>query len=89
MKISVLGAGGWGTTLGILLHYNGHQVTLWEYKKNYVKELIKKRINSIYLPGVPIPEEISITHDLKESVHQKNLIILAVPSQFFVQLLKM
>ena len=82
MKISVLGAGGWGTTLGILLHYNGHQVSLWEYKKNYVKELIKKRINSIYLPGVPIPEEISITHDLKESVHQKNLIVLAVPSPY-------
>ena len=82
MKISVLGAGGWGTTLGILLHYNGHQVTLWEYKKNYVKELIKKRINSIYLPGIYIPDEILITHDLKESVYQKNLIVLAVPSQF-------
>ncbi|HQI39818.1 MAG: glycerol-3-phosphate dehydrogenase [Ignavibacteriales bacterium UTCHB2] len=82
MKISVLGAGGWGTTLGILLHYNGHQVTLWEYKKNYVKELLKKRINSLYLPGVPIPEEILITHDLEESVNQKNIIVLAVPSQF-------
>lgn len=82
MKISVLGAGGWGTTLGILLHYNGHQVTLWEYKKNYVKELLKKRINSLYLPGVPIPEEISITHDLEESIHQKNILVLAVPSQF-------
>ncbi len=82
MKITVLGAGGWGTTLGILLHYNGHQVTLWEYKKNYVKELIKKRINSLYLPGVSIPEEIIITHDLEDSIHQKNIIVLAVPSQF-------
>ncbi|KAB2848018.1 MAG: NAD(P)-dependent glycerol-3-phosphate dehydrogenase, partial [Ignavibacterium sp.] len=58
------------------------QVTLWEYKKNYVKELLKKRINSLYLPGVPIPEEISITHDLEESIHQKNILVLAVPSQF-------
>lgn len=82
MKISVLGAGGWGTTLSILLHYNGHQVTLWEYKKNYVKELVKKRVNSVYLPGINIPDEILITHNLKESVYQKNLIILAVPSQF-------
>ncbi len=82
MKISVLGAGGWGTTLGILLHYNGHQVTVWEYQKNYAKELSKKRVNSVYLPGVNIPEEIIITHDLKESVNQKNLIVLAVPSQF-------
>ena len=46
MKVAVLGAGGWGTTLAILLHYNGHSVTLWEYQKSYAKELIKKRINS-------------------------------------------
>lgn len=82
MKISVLGAGGWGTTLGILLHYNGHQVTLWEYSRSYAKELNKKRINSIYLPGIAIPKEIIISSDLEESTHQKNLIILAVPSQF-------
>jgi glycerol-3-phosphate dehydrogenase (NAD(P)+) len=82
MKISVLGAGGWGTTLGILLHYNGHQVTLWEFSRSYAKELNKKRINSIYLPGVAIPKEIIISSDLEESIHQKNLIILAVPSQF-------
>ncbi|NNJ52810.1 MAG: glycerol-3-phosphate dehydrogenase, partial [Ignavibacteriaceae bacterium] len=50
MKISVLGAGGWGTTLAILLHYNGHKVTLWEYQKSYARELNKKRINKDYLP---------------------------------------
>ena len=82
MKISVLGAGGWGTTLAILLHYNGHNVTLWEYKKSYAKELIKKRVNTDYLPGIKIPKEIIITHDLEESTDDKNLIVLAVPSQF-------
>ena len=82
MKISVLGAGGWGTTLAILLHYNGHEVTLWEYKKNYSKILAKSRINETYLPGVKIPKEILITHDLEESTINKNMIVLAVPSQF-------
>ena len=82
MKISVLGAGGWGTTLAILLHYNGHNVTLWEYQKSYAKELIKKRINPQYLPGVPIPKEIDITCDLNAATKNKNLIVLAVPSQF-------
>ena len=82
MKISVLGAGGWGTTLAILLHYNGHNVTLWEYKKSYARDLIKKRINTLYLPGIKIPKEILITHDIEESTDDKNLIVLAVPSQF-------
>jgi glycerol-3-phosphate dehydrogenase (NAD(P)+) len=82
MKISVLGAGGWGTTLAIILHYNGHNVTLWEYKKSYSKELIRKRINTDYLPGIKIPKEIIITSDLEESTDDKNLIVLAIPSQF-------
>jgi glycerol-3-phosphate dehydrogenase (NAD(P)+) len=88
MKVSVLGAGGWGTTLAILLHYNGHSVTLWEYKKSYAKELVKKRINADYLPGVKIPKEILITSDIEESSENKNLIVLAVPSQFLRGIVK-
>ncbi len=88
MKISVLGAGGWGTTLAILLHYNGHNVTLWEFNKSYAKELFKKRINRQFLPGIPIPKEIEITNSITESVHNKNLVVLAVPSQFLRSVVK-
>ncbi len=88
MKISVLGAGGWGTTLAILLHYNGHNVTLWEYKKSYAKQLIKTRKNYKYLPRVEIPKEILLTHDLEEASSDKNMIVLAVPSQFLRNVVK-
>lgn len=88
MKISVIGAGGWGTTLAVLLHYNGHNVTLWEYKRNYIKVLEKQRENPLYLPGISIPDEIEITHDLAESVSGKNLIVLAVPSQYLRSVIK-
>ena len=88
MKISVLGAGGWGTTLAILLHYNGHDVTLWEYKKSYARHLLKKRINTDYLPGIKIPKEILITSDIEEASDDKNLIVLAVPSQFLRNVVK-
>jgi len=82
MKIAVLGAGGWGTTLAVLLHYNGHNVTLWEYKSSYAKTLNKTRVNKIYLPGIQIPPEIIITHDLNSATFNQNMIVLAVPSQF-------
>ena len=82
MKVSVLGAGGWGTTLAILLHYNGHTVTLWEYDKSYAKELIKKHANRLYLPGIQIPKELDISYDLEEATYDKNLIVLATPAQF-------
>lgn len=88
MKISVLGAGGWGTTLSILLHYNGHKVTLWEYKKSYAKELIKKRENYSYLKGIKIPKEITITSAIEESTNDKNLVVLAVPTQFLRSVVK-
>ena len=82
MKISVLGAGGWGTTLAILLYYNGHTVTLREYDKHYVKILNKTKLNEKFLPGIKIPKEIKIIHDLDEATTNQNIIVLAVPSQF-------
>jgi glycerol-3-phosphate dehydrogenase (NAD(P)+) len=88
MKISVLGAGGWGTTLAILLYYNGHDVTLWEFNKHYAKVLEKTRENKTFLPGIKIPVEITITHDIEEASVNKNLIVLAVPSQFLRSVIK-
>lgn len=88
MKVAVLGAGGWGTTLAILLYYNGHDVTLWEYKKSYAKELNKHRINHLYLPDIHIPNEIKISNDLEDSCNNKNLIILAIPSQHIREVIK-
>ncbi|HRI46146.1 MAG: NAD(P)-dependent glycerol-3-phosphate dehydrogenase [Ignavibacteriaceae bacterium] len=88
MKVTVLGAGAWGTTLAILLHYNGHSVTLWEYKKDYAKKLLKHRLNQTYLPDIPIPEEINITHNLEEATINKNMIVLGTPAQFLRSVLK-
>ncbi|PIW69816.1 MAG: NAD(P)H-dependent glycerol-3-phosphate dehydrogenase [Ignavibacteriales bacterium CG12_big_fil_rev_8_21_14_0_65_30_8] len=88
MRISVLGAGGWGTTLAILLHYNRHSVTLWEYKNDYAKFLDKKRENKTYLPGISIPKEMIITHNLNNAATDKNIIVLAVPSQFLRSVIK-
>lgn len=88
MKISVIGAGGWGTTLSILLHYNGHNVTLWEYDKKNTKHMLKQRENETYLPGIKIPDELHITSDLLEASYDKNMIILAVPSQFLRSVVK-
>ena len=88
MKISVIGAGGWGTTLSILLHYNGHRVTLREFEKHYVKVLNKSRVNEKFLPGIEIPPEIKIIHDLEEATTNQNLIVLAIPSQFLRHVIK-
>lgn len=88
MNISIIGAGGWGTTLGILLHKNGHSVTLFENDEAYADELKSSRKNRKYLPGIDIPSEIEITHDFNSAADKKEIIVLAVPSQYLRSALK-
>jgi len=88
VKVSVIGAGAWGTTLAVLLHYNGHSVTLWESDRHYARQIHKTRENKTYLPGIDLPDEINITHDLEEATDDKNLIVLAIPSQFLRDVVK-
>ncbi len=82
MKVTVLGAGGWGTALSLLLHGNGAAVTLWAYKAEYADELSKVRENRTYLHGVTIPRGIQITSDIDSAVDQAEVVVASVPSQY-------
>ena len=79
MKIFVLGSGGWGSALAILLHNNGHQVTMWTYLREECVRLQRERTNEKLLPGVKIPEGIDIVCDM-EGVPAADMVVLAVPS---------
>ncbi|MFQ6865951.1 NAD(P)H-dependent glycerol-3-phosphate dehydrogenase [Blautia sp.] len=81
-KISVLGAGSWGTALALLLYHNGHEVTLWSALEDEVAMLLEKREHTSKLPGVKLPEEIAITSDLEGSLKTPDVAVLAVPSPF-------
>ncbi len=81
-NVGVIGAGSWGTALSVLLHNNGHQVTVWSVDENEVKMLNEKREHELKLPGVKIPEDMVITGNLEETVRDKDFLVLAVPSPF-------
>ncbi len=81
-KISVLGDGGWGTTLSLLLAQNGYSVKLWGAFAEYTEEMKKRRENIKFLPGFKIPEAVFLTSDLEETCESSDVIVLAVPSQF-------
>ncbi len=82
LRISVLGDGGWGTTLAILLQKKGFSVSLWGAFPEYVKSLNKTRINARFLPKVKIPRQIEIIDSLESAVASKDLIVLAIPSEY-------
>ena len=81
-NISIIGDGGWGTTLAILLSGKGHNVALWGAFPEYVELVKAKRVNAKFLPGVKIPHKVKITSSLNEAIENKEIIILAVPSQY-------
>ena len=80
-KISVIGSGGWGIALAILLHKNGHNLTIWSFDKKEAEELKITRENKTKLANILIPENIEVTNDLKEAVSDKDILVLAVPSK--------
>lgn len=80
-KVTVLGAGSWGTTLAVHLAKKGHQVKLWEFFKNLADQLAIERENKRYLPGIRFPEGLTVEMDLNRAVSDVSLIVLAIPSQ--------
>lgn len=80
MNITVIGTGGWGTALAVLLHGNGHRVTLWGRLPEEVEPILAYRENKLLLPGVTIPAEIVVTLDPVAALRGAEMVVLAVPS---------
>jgi glycerol-3-phosphate dehydrogenase (NAD(P)+) len=82
-KITVLGAGSWGTALSLVLANNGHETTLWSHRKEHAQALQNERCNQRYLPGIAFPDTLQIETDLSAAVSAAELILIVVPSHAF------
>lgn len=82
LRVAILGDGGWGTTLAVLLANKGYAVTLWGVFIEHTETMIRTRYNSKFLPGVKIPRQIEITNDIKNAVENKDIVVLAIPSEY-------
>jgi glycerol-3-phosphate dehydrogenase (NAD(P)+) len=81
VKIAVLGAGSFGTTLALVLNSNRHEVDCWSFEEETVSDINKYGINKKFLPQIKIPKAIKFSTDLHATVSEKNIIVVAVPSQ--------
>lgn len=80
--ISIIGAGSWGTALAVLLHKNGHKVTVWSIMEPEIEMLQREHEHKDKLPGVKLPEDMAFTTDLEAAVKDKDVLVLAVPSPY-------
>ena len=78
-NIGIIGAGTWGTALGLVLYGNGHSVTLWSAFEEDARYLDKKREHK-NLPGVKLPGDMVFTASMEQAAERKDVLVLAVPS---------
>lgn len=81
MRISVIGAGAWGTTFAELLGKKGFDVLLWVHGEDTYKSIVEEKVNRIYLKGVNLSHIKLVTMDLEDAISYAKLIIIALPAQ--------
>ncbi len=80
LKISVLGAGSWGTALAGLLASKGYDVTIWAYEDEVCRQINEESENSTYLPGFKLSTNLKATNSIDEAIVSSQLILSVMPS---------
>ncbi|PYS93795.1 MAG: glycerol-3-phosphate dehydrogenase [Acidobacteria bacterium] len=79
-RIAIMGAGGWGTALGVVAGRAGHAVRLWSRNAAVVESINRERVNSIYLAAHRIEGDVRATTNTGEALRDAEIVILAAPS---------
>jgi glycerol-3-phosphate dehydrogenase (NAD(P)+) len=80
-RITVAGAGAWGTTVANLLACKGFDVTLWARESGLAECITRTKRNERYLKGVALHPRLKSVCGLEESLHDADLAVLAIPAQ--------
>ena len=83
MKITVLGAGAWGTTLARMLAWRSHDVTVWDFFPETLENIQRTGRNERYLPGIELPAGLQVQVDALKAVESAELVVVASVSKGF------
>lgn len=81
IPVTVVGAGSWGTALARMIARQGVPTTLWALESEVASSIRSRHENTLYLPGVRLPDELSVTNDLADALASAEVVISAVPTQ--------
>ncbi len=87
VRVVVLGAGSWGTTVAHLAAHNT-PTTLWARRAEVAEEINVRHANSRYLPDFVLHEDLEGTADLPAAVAQADVLVMGVPSSAFRETLE-
>ena len=86
-KLSVLGAGSWGTALAALASRNGVSTRLWGRDAAALAEMAAQHVNARYLPDVTLPDTLQYEAGLAAAVRGADIVLIVVPSHAFAEML--
>lgn len=81
-RVAILGAGGMGTALAVLLGKTARWVQIWARDPRQAEEMARSRENVRHLPGLPLPENVTVTPNACDATGGADLIVVAIPSAF-------
>lgn len=86
-KVTVIGAGSWGSALAIHLAGAGHQVRLWAFEPEVVDSINQSHCNQVYFPDFTFPPRVAAYNSLEEALQGAEVVVMVVPSHVFRQVL--
>lgn len=88
MKISIIGAGSFGSALTLVASRCNNEVMLWAHEQQVVDSINSARSNPLYLPQIAFSESVHATADLAEAAAFSDTIVMVVPSHHYRGVLK-
>lgn len=83
MKISIIGAGSFGTAMAVVAARSGHEVAMWAHDPRIAEVIGESRSNRVYLAPIPIPETIHATSSMADAVAFSDVLFMVVPSHHY------
>lgn len=81
MRVAILGAGAFGTACAaVLAGQEDHDVRLHCRRSEQAERLTDTRENTDHLPGIVLPDRLTVTADMAEAVHQAHIVFVAIPT---------
>jgi glycerol-3-phosphate dehydrogenase (NAD(P)+) len=87
MRLSVIGAGSFGTTMAIVAARAGHEVMLWAHDPDVAEGIVRGRRNLVYMPAIELDARIAATQSVEEAAHFSDVLFMVVPSHHYRRVL--
>nr|WP_256371501.1 NAD(P)H-dependent glycerol-3-phosphate dehydrogenase [Corynebacterium sp. sy039] len=81
MRVAIMGAGSWGTTIAKVFADAGCQVCIWARRTEVAQEINHNHRNSAYLADIELPHNLTAHHDVLTVLADSDIVVLAIPSQ--------